>query len=164
MLFYKLTGCKKAAFFYKRYCCKKAAFLCKNPAFSHIQMFGEKRASCSSFRPFDKPIYRRQAISYSMVWTLLNCSFRALLKPYVIRYPAVVTFTCSLYCGAFKFPCYSLTALKLYVLFILFIISSRFLCRSIFQDLLTVGCEEGTGSNFICYAYRPKSRTTVTAC
>ena len=49
----------------------------------------------------------------------------------------------------------SLTALKIfYVLFILFIISSCFLFHLIFQDLLIVGCEEGTGSNFICYAYR----------
>ena len=40
----------------------------------------------------------------------------------------------------------SLTALKIYVLFIL---SSCFLCHSIFQDLLIVGCEEGTGSNYL---------------
>ena len=46
----------------------------------------------------------------------------------------------------------SLTALKIYVLFIFYIISSCFLCHSIFQDLLIVGCEEETGSNFICYA------------
>ena len=43
----------------------------------------------------------------------------------------------------------SLTALKIYVLFIVFIISSCFLCHSIFQDLLIVGWEEGKGSNFI---------------
>ena len=58
----------------------------------------------------------------------------------------------------------SLKALKIYDLFIIFIICSCFFCHSIFQDLLIVGCEEGTGSNFICYAYRPKSRTAVTAC
>ena len=57
-----------------------------------------------------------------------------------------------------------LKALKSYVLFIIFIVSSCFLCHSIFQDLLIVGCEEGTSSNFICYAYRPRSRTAVTAC
>ena len=39
----------------------------------------------------------------------------------------------------------ALKALKIYVLLI---ISSRFLCHSVIQDLLIVGCEEETGSNF----------------
>ena len=43
----------------------------------------------------------------------------------------------------------SLNALKIYVLFIIFIISSCFPCHSIFQDLLIVECEEGTGNNTI---------------
>ena len=34
------------------------------------------------------PFHRRQAVFYSMVRTLLNCSFLVLLKPYVIRYSA----------------------------------------------------------------------------
>ena len=83
--FYKNNFVKKLVFC-KIYFCEKAAFLW-NPAFLHIN-FREKRASCSSFRPFDKLFYRRQAVFYNMVRTLLNCSFLALLKLYVIRFPA----------------------------------------------------------------------------
>ena len=37
-------------------------------------IFVKKRASCSSFRSFDKPIYQRQVVFYNMVQALLNCS------------------------------------------------------------------------------------------
>ena len=55
----------------------------------------------------------------------------------------------------------SLKAWKIYVLFI----TSCFLWHSIFQlqDLLVDVCEEGTGSNFICYVYWLKSLMAVTA-
>ena len=36
------------------------------------------------FRPFEKPVCRRKAVFYNMVRILLNCSFRALLRLYVI--------------------------------------------------------------------------------
>ena len=134
----------------------------KSCFFTHIS-FREKKSFMLFLQTIEKPICRRQGVFCSMVRTLLNCSFRALLKLYVCkisgqsrsrsRVPFIV--------GLLNSLVNSLKALKIYVLFI---ISSRFLCHSIIQDLLIVGCEEGTGSNFICYAYRPKSRTAVTAC
>ena len=147
---------------------RKLPFYVKILLFYTHKFSWKKRASCSSFRPFDKPIYRRQAVFYSMVRTLLNCSFRALLKLYVIRYPAShvhvhVPGRVPFIVGLLNSFVNSLKALKIYVLFFSFIISSCFPCHSIFQDLLIVECEEGTGSNFICYAYRPKSHTAVTA-
>ena len=136
---------------------RKLHFYVKILLFYTHKFSWKKSFMVSSFRPFDKPIYRRQAVFFSMVRTLLNCSFRGLLKLYVITF----TFPCLLIVGLLNSLVNSLKAFKNYVLFI---ISSCFLCHSIFQDLLIVGCEEGTGSNFICYAYRPRSRTAVTAC
>ena len=89
LLFHKLTGYKNTAFlqqyifvkkllFYVKICfftkdifVRKLPFYVKILLFTHIN-FREKRASCSSFRPFNKPIYRRQAIFYSMVRTVVE--------------------------------------------------------------------------------------------
>ena len=89
LLFSEIYFCKRAVFYnlFFYIFVRELPFYVKPCFFTHIN-FREKRVSCSSFRPFDKPIYRRQAVFYNMVRTLLNCSFRALLKLYVIRYPA----------------------------------------------------------------------------
>ena len=51
-----------------------------------------------------------------------------------------------------------------FLFFLLFLLVSCFFVIQFSRTFLIVGCEEGTGSNFICYAYRPKSRKAVTAC
>ena len=95
------------------------------------------------FRPFNKPIYRRKAVFYYMVRILLNCSFHALLKLYVIRRLAghvKFTLPCPLYrkhfiLGLLNSLVNLLKALKIYVLFIIFIITSCIHWHSIFRLL-----------------------------
>ena len=75
--FYKLISCKKTAFLQKYIFVKKRLFLCKKSVFlqniflyesclfTHMN-FREKRASCSSFRPFDNPFIEDRL--FSLAW------------------------------------------------------------------------------------------------
>ena len=114
------------------------------PLNEKLVWFGFTKIGTFPFRPFNF-IYQRKAVFYDMVRILLNCSFCALLKLYVISvnltWPARCL-PCPHYRNHFILGLLNslvnlLKALKVYVLFIIFIITSCFLWHLIFRLLDT---------------------------
>ena len=161
-----MNGCKNTAFLQKYIFVKKLLFYklpgCKNTAFLQKYIFVKKQLFMLHAFPLDhltNPFIEDRLFSitwFELYWTVVFVRFSnyTLLDIRLVT----VTFPCPHYrkhfiVGLLNSLVNSLKALKIYVIFYYFYYYFLFPLAFNFP-----------GPIFICYAYRPKSHTTVTAC